>query len=644
MIYLANCIEDMKKDKKKQAEKRKIRIKWLPVMAIATLVLGLLAYSNSFTASFHWDDIPHIVHNERVHDAGALFDDLADPDRSIGRKINLRPLSLLSFHLNWLAGGESVAAYHVINLLLHMITAFLVFILFRMTILLSPHNRAFDQRLVGGTAVFIALLFLLHPLQTMAVTYIIQRMTILAALFYVSAIILYALARKEYLLNGNFRKGALLFALAVISGLLGVFSKQNAVTFPAAFILYELFFIRCKDGQMCRKYVYSGIAILLLAFLFVFLGGFLPAETDKFTRMEYFSAQLGILHRYLLLLLLPVSQNADYFIRIDPPLIGGVQIIGISLILALIAGAVFLFRKNRLISFGILFFMLSMSIESGLIPIRDIMMEHRLYLPMLGFGFVLAGGILRYVPYRKRIGFSLAGIFILILLAVATFNRNRVWQSELSLWQDCYDKNPENPRAMSNLGLAIKINAKNAPNSQVYNREMLRAVDLFNRSMEGDTVFVQAYLNRGLTYFDLGEYDRALADIEMVVEKRPENVHLLHYINGVAYAKRGLLKDAASCFDVAVRYNKDFAPLYMWRGLVAKEMEHEQKAIENYRISYELDPGQTYLLQEISDIYYKLRDYQSALYWLRKAAQEGADIPPGNLEILEKAAMEEAGK
>ncbi len=632
----------MKNDKKKQTEKRKIRLRWLPLSILAILLMGLLAYSNSFTASFHWDDIPHIVNNERVHDAGALFDDLADPGRSIGRKINLRPVSLLSFHFNWLAGGENVTGYHIVNLLLHMITAFLVFILVRMTLLLQPRGKAFDQRLVGGIAAFIALLFLVHPVQSMAVTYIIQRMTILAALFYVASLILYIRSRKEYLLNGNTRKASLFFALAVVSGILALFSKQNAASFPAAFILYELFFIRRQDGKICRKYVFSGIAILVLAFLFVFFGGLLPAETDKFTRMEYFSAQLGIVHRYLLLLLFPISQNADYFIRIEPPLIGGLQVLGMILVIAMLALAVFLYRKNRLISFGIFFFILGMSIESGLIPIRDIMMEHRLYLPMIGFGFVVAGVLSRYVSYRSRSGFALAGMLLLILLAVATFNRNRVWQSELSLWQDCYDKNPENPRAMSNLGLAIKMHAKEAPNAQVYNREMLRAIDLFNRSMEGDTVFVQAYLNRGLAYFDLGEYDRAVSDIEVVVEKRPENVYLLHYINGVAYAKRGLLKESASCFDVAVRHNKDFAPLYMWRGLVAKEMEHEQKAVENFRKSYELDPEQVFLLTEISDIYYKIRDYQSALYWLRRAAQEGADIPPGNMEILEKAAMEDA--
>ena len=472
----------------------------------------------------------------------------------------------------------------------------------------------------------------------MAVTYIVQRMTVLAALFYVLALYLYAKGRLLYLLQGQKGKAYTMLGLAVFSGILAVLSKQNAVTFPAAFLLYELFFIRKANGEMCRKYLIYGAISLGALFLVVAFAGLLPAETSNFTRMEYLSAQFGVFYKYLLLLVFPISQNADYFIRIEAPLFGVSQIIGVLLVLGFISLSIFLFRKNKLLSFGILFILLSMSVESGLIPIKDIMMEHRMYLPMLGFGFILTGIVMQWIPFRSLSTVTIAGILILLIMAAGTYNRNKVWKTEISLWEDCLKKNPENPRAMSNLGLAIKVNANYAPSAQLRNQELARALGFFNKSIEGDTIFVQAYLNRGLTYFELGQYGKAIKDIEVVVEKRPQREYLYFYIEGVAAAKQGLLDNAEKSLDHAATMNNDFAPLYMWRGLVAKEMKDDNKAIENYKKSLKIDPSQGMLCIELSDIYYLKKDWGNALYWLRKAKQAGEAIPPGNMEMLEKAA------
>ncbi len=620
-----------KKDVKKKTKDQKVhKSKLVLISGIILILAAFITYSNSFDCSFHWDDYTHILANDKVHDPGFF----ADPGNWM--KVNLRPFSLFTFSLNWAAAGENVFGYHLVNLILHILTAFIVFFLARFTISLLVNDDRLDQRLKDGSAVFIALLFLLHPLQTMAVTYIIQRMTILAALFYLLAVYLYARGRMAYLGKGLNKRSAALLMLAILAGILGVLSKQNAVTFPAAFILYELFFIRKPDGSMCRKYVISGATVLLLGFLLVLFAGWLPVETTNFTRLEYLSAQFGVFHKYILLILFPLSQNVDYFIRIEPPLIGFIQLIGIVLILGFIGLGIYLFKRNNLVYFGIFWFLLSMSVESGIIPIRDVMMEHRMYLPLFGAGLIIAGLIMRYLPYRSMVSMYVGGVFILIVLASATYSRNETWKTGLSLWQDAYDKNPYNPRAMNNLGLAIKVNSDFAPDIRQREIELNKAINLFTSSMSLDTIYVQAFLNRGLSYFELGKYDRALQDIKIVVEKKPKEEYLYHYIEGVAFAKQGKIKEADSNFAKAYRLNDHFAPLLTWRGLVSAEMQQHQKAIDNFRASLKLDPEQSILYINISQMYSYLGDYKSALGWIKKAQAAGEKVDYAYIQRLEE--------
>ena len=276
-----------------------------------------------------------------------------------------------------------------------------------------------------------------------------------------------------------------------------------------------------------------------------------------------------------------------------------------------------------------------MSIESGLIPIRDIMMEHRMYLPMFGFGMVLAGLIMQYVPYRSRNNLYIAGVIVFVLLAIGTFNRNKAWSTDLVLWGDCLDKNPENPRAMNNLGLAIKINADYAMSQQQRNMELNKAISYFTNSMSGDTIFTQAYLNRGLTWFELGDYKKALKDISMVVKTRPEEAYLEYYIQGVALAKQGDLDAASTKLDKAASLNKEFAPLYSWRGLVSAELKNYQKALDNFLLSIKLEPDQSMLYINISNMYYYIRNYPQAYKWIIRARDAGEQVDLEYMQVLD---------
>jgi tetratricopeptide (TPR) repeat protein len=612
-----------KKIKGQKAHKSKLEL----ITGIILLLAALIAYSNSFDCSFHWDDAHAILVNDKVHG----LDFFADPGTWL--RVDLRPLSLFTFALNWTIGGGNVFTYHLVNLILHILTAFIVFYLARFTIGLLANDDRLDQRLKDGCAVFIALFFLLHPLQTMAVTYIVQRMTILAALFYVLAVYLYARGRMSYIYEGINIRSTSFLVLAFLSGILGILSKQSAVTFPVAFILFELFFIRKPDGKLCRRYVAGGASLLILAFLVVVLAGKLPVETQQYTRLEYLSAQLGVLYKYFALIVLPISQNVDYYIIIEPPLIGPLQIIGILLLLALIGLSAWFFNRNKLISFGILWFLLTMSVESSIIPIRDVMMEHRMYLPLFGVGLIITGLIMRYLPYRSIISMYVASTIIFIVLAFATYSRNETWKTGLSLWQDAYDKNPANTRAINNLGLTIKVNANFAPSIQQRNMELNKAVNLFTSSIKLNADYIPAYMNRSLSYMVLGKFEQALKDMEVVAREDPDKQYLYYHIEGVAYAKQGMIKEASNSLDEAYRRNDRDASLLKWRGLVSAEMDQYQKAIDNFQASLDIDPKQTSLYVNISEMYFYLDDYNNALIWIKKAQAADEQV---NYEYIQK--------
>jgi len=592
-------------------------------------IAGLIAYSNTFYGEFCWDDKAQILNNKNVQDL-THFSEL-----SVWTDVNYRPLSKFTFALNWYFGGDNVIGYHLVNLLLHILTAVIVYSLSRYTLSLLSPDDGFDERFKKISALFVALLFLLHPLQTMAVTYIVQRMTVMAALFYLLAVFLYARGRHAYLYDGLNRRSLGLLLLALVSGILGVMSKQNAVSFPLAFILYEIFFIRKPDGRYCKKYVFTSLAIFFAAFLGVVFAGMLPVETTQFTRMQYFSGQMGIFHKYLLLILFPISQNVDYFIMLKAPLFGTREIIGVILFAGMLISGVVTFRKNKLVSFGIFWFFIAMSVESGIIPIRDIMMEHRMYLPMFGVGMLLAGVIMRYIPYRSVYIVYTAGIVIFMLLALGTYNRNKVWHSELALWQDGIAKSPDNPRVMNNLGLAIKANARYATSPQQRINDLNKAISYFSKSMTGDTIFTQAYLHRGLTYLDLEEYEKALLDVQRVASTRPKHAYMKLYIEGVILAKQGMLEAALDNFDNAIEKRDDFAMLFTWRGLVEAELKQYGPAIDDFKRSLEISPEQIKLYINISNLYFYLQDYGRALQWIRKARDAGEKIDLEYLQMLE---------
>jgi len=160
--------------------------------------------------------------------------------------------------------------------------------------------------------------------------------------------------------------------------------------------------------------------------------------------------------------------------------------------------------------------------------------------------------------------------------------------------------------------------------------------------MRGDTLFSDAYLNRGLVYIELNEYEKALADIKLIESSKPRKRYLRHYLEGIIYARQGGMQKARASFDKAIRMKQDFALLYTWRGLVLSELAQDQAALDDFLRSLELDPTQTILYVNISHLYFNLQDYNNALGSARKAKAAGEVVDAKYMdELLELTAAKQ---
>jgi len=405
--------------------------------AIVVLLAGaILAHAGIFRCGWHLDDNHTIVRNEAIGDLGAAFRGLLLSNRGLGN---------LTFTLNWLLSGSDTFFYHLANLLIHLANGLLVLAIARK---LAPIGPRRDLLALGAGA-----LFLFHPLATNSVTYIVQRYTSLATFFYLLAIAAYLRGREG-------RKNALLLAIA--AALAASRTKEIALTLPLVLAWTEWVF---PHGRGARR--------LLRVLPFVFVAGLIPAtlvgarlglgealseamrsgtrETAEIGRIPYFWTQMHVVTTYLRLLVLPYGLTLDH----DYPLTIGPDAATLAKALflgAIAAAALWGRRRTPLASFGGGWFFLTLLVESSVFPIRDVIFEHRTYLPSVGFFFAAADLASRALRSRRLLVASLVAASV--ALGVQTSLRNRVWKDEITLWTDCAAKAPRKARPRANLAYA----------------------------------------------------------------------------------------------------------------------------------------------------------------------------------------------
>ena len=535
------------------------------------LVLGTVIYSNSFDCTFHFDDIISIVNNDAIKDVSDI--------NTIWKSNSRRFIAYLSLAINHHFGALNVWGYHFFNLMIHLTTSLLVYWLMFIT-LKTPNVKSLipvkDQQWI---ALVVALMFVSHPLATQSVTYIIQRMASMVTLFYLFAIILYLKGRLN---QGSTSLSIGYFITALIAAIFALFTKENAFTIPLVILLVEIsLFKRDKIViNFSKPRIILGCIVFLSFLLLLFSrvsSSFFQTIPPSFghtytvTPWNYLLTQFSVIAKYIQLLCFPINLNFDYDYAISNSLIEPRTFLSLGFLLALVGLSIYLFKKQKLISFGIMWFFITISIESSFIPLADLIFEHRTYLPSVGFFMILTVGIYQLV-WQKNKKIALGLIFLIIgTNSFATYQRNKVWKNEGTLWNDVIAKSPDkarpylcrgnyyknlkrNKEALSDFTKSISLNPAyiepyNNKSTTLYNEGLLtEALSYLNYAIENSPDYTEAYINKGIVLATQKKYSKALENFNRAIAIEPNNADI--YINrGLTYLNMG--DKNKSCLDIS---------------------------------------------------------------------------------------------
>lgn len=372
---------------------------------LAVLLISIIAtaiYSNSLDCSFHFDDQHAIVENYAIH----RFD-----LKQIFFSSN-RPILDLTLAINYHFGKLNVFGYHLVSLLLHISNGIMLYFILLWTANLPSMKEKYQERSYR-IGLYASLIFIAHPIQTQAVTYIISRSSVLATAFYLLTLILFIRAfrarSKEQRAEGKEQetirsKPSVPYVVgAFLASCLGMGSKQIAATLPLTLLIYDFYFISDGDWKVLKDHykihlaMFSTIAVTvylsasgLQKFVsFDYAKGVPMPFGDSLTSWQYFLTQLHVIPYYIKLLFIPTNLNLDY----DWPITRSIDLptVLFFILLAAIAGfGIWAFRRFRLLSFGIIWFFVTLSVTSSFVVIYDVIFEHRLYLPSIGFALLTA--------------------------------------------------------------------------------------------------------------------------------------------------------------------------------------------------------------------------------------------------------------
>jgi tetratricopeptide (TPR) repeat protein len=566
---------------------------------------------------------------------------------------NTRSLVGLSFALNYKCCALHPFGYRLINLLIHCLNAFLVYLLVKTTLYLySAHKPVLFCRL-GWPAFLASMLFLCHPIQTEPVNFITQRFVLMGTFFYLLTLFLYIQYRCQ------FKKGYLIAGMA--SAIAAMFCKEFVVTLPLMLVLYDFYFLDALVEpwwKRCSRVLPFFVIILIVPILLLRTppetigvaniadSYFIPrGDTQGFEnhvditrarysigRQQYFLTELHVMCTYVRLLFLPIHQNLDYDYPLSSKMDNKTALCGVFL-LCLLALAVVTYKSYRLVSFGILWFFIALSVESSFIPIGDVIAEYRLYLA--GFGFVI---LVMSLIYMRRVDvkkLNMVMAAILIGCSILTYQRNQVWKSEFTLLNDTIRKSPHKARLYNNRGLiydkeddlinaisdynkAIAINPSNA--LFYYNRgrtyakpgDFIQAMSDYNKSIALNPKYADAYNNRALIYDKQGAFPQAMFDFNKAIETDPDDADA--YSNrGVSYTKRNNFTQAMLDFNKAIKLDPQNVGAYNNRGLTYEKQGNFTQALSNYDKVIKINPSDAEGYYNRGRVYAKLNNFTQAI-------------------------------
>lgn len=575
-------------------------------------VFGFLIYSNTFHAHFELDDDVYIIQNSAIKDMSYFLEPLkvlglTDIGINFRYAFITRIVGYFTFALNYHFHGLDVTGYHVFNILVHIINSLLVYLLirliFRTPFFLDtvPEHSAHTLLAPGVFALCSALIFAGHPVQTQAVTYISQRFASLSALFYLLSIVAYIRTR----LSGAASVKYIFYAISFISAVTAMLVKEISFTLPVMIALFEIFFFRGKyRKRILLLFPFAITMFVIPAALLTAQGAFsigdirqsmnTLASAPSIGRMDYLFTQFRVIVTYLRLLLFPVNQNLDYDYPVFHSFFAPQVLFSFLLLLFIFLSGVYCFYRSqrqkteagyylRLMSLGIFWFFITISIESSIIPIQDVIFEHRLYLPSVGFIIAIMASVammVRRAGSRTAARGAVAGIVCAsCVLGGVAYSRNSVWKTNISLWQDVVEKSPSKGRPHYNLGVAYTAQGRTED-----------AVKEFRAAIQAKPDYFEAHYNLAKAFTRQGRMEDAIREFQAAIRINPGSADG-HYNLGIAYARQGRMSDAVGEYHIAIALEPDNFKAHNNLANAYLSLGRTKDAISEYVRAIQIDPG-----------------------------------------------------
>ncbi|MCF8338311.1 MAG: tetratricopeptide repeat protein [Bacteroidales bacterium] len=562
------------------------------------LIITAVVFSNSLTNEFiNLDDPQYVTQNEQVKELSIENIQKIFSSYTHG---HYQPLSVLTYAVDHAFYGMNATGFRVTNLLLHLISVLLVFY--------------FLRRITGKSfvALIVTLLFAVHPLRVESVVWISERKDVLYAVFFLAAMLCYL----NFLDN---RKQARSYLLTLLFFTLSLLAKSMAVTLPLVLLLLDWY----QQRKWSLRWITEKIPFFVLSIVFGIIviqsqaaSGLLEETTGSYNFLEklLLSAYAAVIYIYKTLIPSGTLFMTDYPEKINGHLPYIYYVVPL-IIAALILGVAKLKKFQKELVFGLLFYLVTISVVLQIIPVSGYLWDHYTYLPSIGILFLI-GQFYRYLD-EKRFSFSgrlkmpfmgLIG-FLLLISIFTTWNRNQLWKNSGTLFSEVIRQQPKNESAYYNRGLyrlehnqyakaekdfssAIELSPGQAEYylqrgiAKKQNRQRKEALQDFNKSIKIEPS-VKAYIERGTLKANAGYHQRAISDFKSAIELNEDSDKAWNNL-GLSHGKTGNMEKALDALNKAVEINPQNANAYGNRGTVYFKTGHKTKACRDWKKSAEL--------------------------------------------------------
>jgi tetratricopeptide (TPR) repeat protein len=569
----------------KETENTFIQIARQFVPIVLLVAVCVIVYFNCLFNDFVFDDRGTIVENKYITDIIANLPSFFNSSYFIIAELeaSYRPVATFSYHLLYALFELDPLGYHLSSLILHILNVILIYALMN----LLQENKM--SSLVAG------LIFACHPVLTEAVNGISFNEDLLATFFFLLSFILYLK------LKPGERSKTGLFILSLVSYLLGLLSKEMAITLPVIILLYDIF-IRQTAGvegfihQIIqtfkqRIFLYLGYAAVSILYLFLNFVIITKAAEGHHTTPDSIGERILYLPYHLFnfirLAVLPINLSADYGYSYPKHFFEVYNLISVIAVGGLVIISLVVYKKQRNVFFGIWWFLLALFPVYNLIEIFNPLADRYLYLPLVGFCLVLSLLLTDLIPRRLTLAPKKSNIMILSLIIVLlatyaniTIARNRDWKDGYSLWSKTLQTTPNSAVAHGNLGRA---------------------------------------------YLEQSQLDKAIHEFQATLQIRPRS-HKAHYNLGLAYEKKGSMEEAIRQYENSLKLKPDYASAHFNLGNIYKHQGLLDKAILAYKNVIEIDPEDIEAHNNLGVVYAMQEKYDSAI----KAWENVLNIDPDN--------------